>query len=131
VFVVFAVGGDGARDEARIPRREFRMAEPEPLHDTRAVGIEDDVGLGREVEKCPAAIGRREVEDRAALATVPHPVAGGLGEQVFRRLDSRNEGPLVGEHHPDHRPGDPPGELQHPDPGQGTRHQRLVILSIG
>ncbi len=131
VFVVFAVGGDGARDEARIPRGQRRMPKPEPLHDTRSVGIEDDVGPCREVEKGPAAVRRLEVEDRAALATVPHPVAGGLGEDVFGRLDSRDEGPLVGQHHPDHRPGDPPGELQHPDPGQGTRHQRPVILSIG
>ena len=131
VLVAFAVRSDRARDEARIPRGKRLMPEPETLHDARTVRIKDDVRPCSELEKCRPPVRRLDVEDRAALATVPDPVARGLGEHVVRRLDSRDEGPLVGEHHPDHRPGDPPGELQHPDPREGTRHQRLVILSIG
>ncbi len=131
VLVPFPVRRDGAGDDPRIPRGERLVPEPESLQDAGTVRIEDDVGPSREIEKDSAVVRCLEVEDRAALSPVPHPVTRSLSEHVFRRLNPGDDCSLVGQHHPDHRTRDSPGELQHADAREGAGHQRLTMLSIG
>src|SRR5438046_1564646 len=66
-----AVAGDRHVHQPRVQARQVLPADPEPVHDTRAEVLDDDVGAADEVEEYLAARCALQVEYQRALAAVP------------------------------------------------------------
>src|SRR5439155_798685 len=66
-----AVAGDRHVHQPRVQARQVIPADPEPVHDTRAEILDDDVGAADEVEEYLVARCALQVEHQRALAAVP------------------------------------------------------------
>ncbi len=76
---------------------------------TGTEAFDKHIGAPRQVQEKLAVRAALEVEDRAALAAIPHPVSGLMPDGVAAgRLEFRDLGAVIAKQHPRHRARDPP-----------------------
>ena len=122
-----AVAGDRAIDQARIDRRERRMAEPEALHHARAKLLDQHIrGSQQRHQACPRAV-RFEVDSDAPLAAIEQRKAGArraeprlVGAQLVacRPLDLDHLRAGLGQNQAGERSGQQRAEVDDPDAGK-------------
>src|SRR5207249_4238958 len=113
-----AVAGDRHVHQPRVQARQVIPADPEPVHDTRAEVLDDDVGAADEVEEYLAARCALQVEYQRALAAVPADEAEELEPEriAARRLDLDDVGAELGEQQRTERTRDEIAEVEDTDP---------------
>ena len=113
-----AVAGDRHVHQPRVQARQVIPADPEPVHDTRAEVLDDDVGAADEVEEYLVARCALQVEHQRALAAVPADEAEELEAEriAARRLDLDDVGTQLGEQQRTERTRDEIAEVEDTDP---------------
>ncbi|MNY22556.1 hypothetical protein D3C86_1561770 [compost metagenome] len=103
---VLAPARHAAVDQSRIARRAHRRAEPEALHDARAIAFDERIGRGHEVQRLRHALGRLQVERDDLLARAQR-VVGGAAQSLhgagLRTCDHGDLGAQRSQDAPGHR----------------------------
>jgi hypothetical protein len=127
---------DLAVDQTRVVLPEGLVSQPQELHGSLAVVLDDDVCVGKEAARDLLATCRLQVNDDAALVAVHHQegsrFAADVGRQEAARIVTRRRlleldhvGAHVGKHQTAARPGHDMRELDDPDAGQWSHLSAL------
>jgi hypothetical protein len=124
VFALAAIAGDGAVDEPRVEGRQGVVVDAQSLGDAGPKTLHHHVGTLGERQEGIEVVSALEVEHRAALAPLPHPVAELVCEGVaIRPLDAGDLCAVVGEQHGRHGACDPPGEIEYANTVENAGHE--------
>ena len=127
---VRAVPGDGAVHQPRVGGEQGGGVDAESTRGARRERFQDHIGVGGEGEERGPLPRVLQVELGAAPTADPGVVPGAATERVApRRFHLDDVGPVVGEQHARHRPGDPRREVQDLDTFEHTRHPSLSLVS--
>lgn len=119
---VLAPAGDPDVDQARVALQRLLRADPEPLGDTGPEALEEDVGVGDEVEQLGDAGGVLEVDREGLRPTPQGGVVGGVHQLQAAAADPLHPdhlGTQVGQHHRGVGGGPEALQLDHAHAGEG------------
>src|SRR5437764_10285753 len=132
-----AKAADRAVDEARVDSRQRLVAKPEPVHDARAVILDEDVRVGNETAQDVGARLLLQVDDEALLVAVDAEeivaLARDKGRKLPRlvpeprRLDLQHLGAEITEALGAKRPGQDAGQIDDPEPRERPRPCALFV----
>jgi hypothetical protein len=121
-------------DQAGIGLAQRLVVDAKPLGDAQREVLDKDIGVGSKGEEHLTVSLVPEVERDRAFATVPgaitKPAAADIGQPVaLRRFDPDHVGPVIGQHHPGHRPGNPAAQVKHAQVRKHAAHSFSPVYS--